>query len=128
MNDFQQDFRLDAGVLHVRLSGKFPNDLPSPGTNYFQPLIDACSSQNCNRALIDARDLDVHLTTLELFQAGKDAAAMSKLGLRVALLAREDMRDRFFEDVVYNSGGITGIFTSMEPARDWLQRQPQQQK
>jgi hypothetical protein len=125
MSEFYQDFQLDHGILHVRLSGTYPRDLLAQGTNAFQPLIDACAAQNCNKALVDARDLSVQFNTVELYQLGKQAAAMSHLGLRVALVAREDMRDRFFDDVVQNSGGKIGIFTSMDAALAWVQTQPQ---
>ena len=58
---------------------------------------------------------------MELFNVGENATFLTRLGLHVALLARQDMLDRFFENVVYNRGGIIGIFTDMKAARDWLE-------
>jgi len=109
-------------VLHVRLSGKFPNERLGKRENLFQPLVDACSTHNCKKALVDARDLQVDFGTIALFRAGNDAAFMSRIGLRVALLARKDMLDLFFDHVVSNRGGNVGIFTDMKRALDWLQR------
>jgi hypothetical protein len=123
MEGYNEDFRLEGDVLHVRLSGKFPNELLRKGENLFQPLVDACSTHNCKKALIDARDLQVDFGTVALFQAGTDAAFLTRLGLRIALLAREDMVEPFFQDVVSNRGGDVGVFTDMDTARDWLHRQ-----
>jgi hypothetical protein len=119
---YNEDFRVEDGVLHVRLSGKFPNKLLNKGQNLFQPLIDACLAHNLKKALIDARDLHVDFGTAALFQAGEDAAFLARIGLRIALVAREDMRDPFFDNVVVNRGGNAGVFTDMDSARDWLQR------
>jgi hypothetical protein len=122
MDAYKEDFRFEDGVLYVHLSGKFPNELLGRGKNLFQPLIDACSTHHCKKALVDARDLQVDFDTMALFQAGEDAAYLSRIGLRIALLAREDMLDIFFADVVANRLGHVGIFTDMAAARDWLQR------
>jgi hypothetical protein len=100
MTGYKEDFRFEDGVLHVRLSGKFPNERLGRGENLFQPLIDACSTHNCKKALIDARDSQVDFDTVALFQAGEDAAFLTRVGLRIALLAREDMLDPFFDNVV----------------------------
>ena len=122
MSEYNEDFRFEDGVLHIRLSGKFPNERLGKRENLFQPLVDACSTHNCKKALVDARDLQVDFGTIALFRAGNDAAFMSRIGLRVALLAREEMLDPFFDHVVSNRGGNVGIFTDMKRALDWLQR------
>ena len=122
MNEYNEDFRLEDGILHVRLSGKLPNKLFGTGENVFQPLINACSTYNCKKALIDARDLRADFNVAALFQAGEDVALATHGGLRIALLAREDMRDPFFDDVVYLKGGDVGVFTDMNTAIAWLQR------
>ena len=122
MDGYNEDFRFEDDVLRVHLSGKFPNELLDKGGNVFQPLIDACSARNCTKALVDARELQVAMGTMALFQAGNDAAFMNHLGLRVAFVIREDMRDKFFESVVLNRGGQVGIFTDTDAARDWLKK------
>jgi hypothetical protein len=121
MNDYGEDFRVLNGVMNVRLSGEFPHDLLGKYKNIFQPLIDACSDHGCKKALIDARDLQVDFNTIDLYQIGGDAAHLTHIGLRVALLAREDMIDRFFDSVARNLGGRIGVFTDMSAANDWLQ-------
>jgi len=122
MKVYNEDFRFKDGVLHVRLSGKFPNKRLGRGENLFQPLIDACSTHNCKKALIDARDLQVDFGTMVMFQAGEDAAFLTRFGLRIAIMARKDMLDPFFDNVAYNRGGQIGIFTNMDTARDWLHK------
>ena len=121
MNEYVEEFQVVNDVLHVRLSGRFPNEILRKGLNAFQPLIDACSEHGCRKALVDARDLQIDFDTMELFNIGEDATFLTRLGLRVALLAREDMLDRFFENVVYNRGGVVGIFTDVDSANDWLE-------
>ena len=120
MKKYIERFEFENGETYVHLSGKFPNKLLRDKKNVFQPLIDACISHQCNKALIDATDLDVGLNTMELFKAGEDAAHMSRLNLRVAIVAREDMFDQFFEDVAVNRGGDIEVFTDMDAAREWL--------
>jgi hypothetical protein len=122
MSEYKEIFQVENGVLHVQLSGKFPNELLQKEENLFQPLIDACSGQNCERALIDARELQVDFGTMALLRAGEDAALLNHIGLRVAILVREDMVDPFFDDVVTNRGGELGIFTDIETARGWIKQ------
>jgi hypothetical protein len=120
MNGYHQRFQIKEGVLHVRLSGEFPDELLQKLENLFQPLIDACSEYHCKKVLIDARNLNVDFDTLTLFRSGKDAATLADIGLRVALLARKDMLDPFFDDVASNRSGHVCIFTHMGSALDWL--------
>jgi hypothetical protein len=122
VTEYKQDFRFEDGVLEVRLSGKFPDELLRQGKNLFQPLVDACLSYQCRKALIDARHLEVNFGTMAMFQAGKDAGSMGRAGIRIALLARDDMIDSFFEDVAANRGGDIAVFTDMDAARTWLER------
>ncbi|MGW8247374.1 MAG: hypothetical protein ACWGOV_04615 [Acidiferrobacterales bacterium] len=122
MSDYNQEFQHKDGVLLVKLSGTFPNELLRSEGNLFQPLIDECQAHNYKLALIDARNLQVHFSTISIFRAGEDAAVLSTFGLRVAIVAREDMIDSFFEDVAFNRGGNVGVFTDMDTARIWLQK------
>lgn len=121
MDEYNVEFHLQGSMMYVRLSGRFPNELLGEKKNAFQPLVDACSAQGCTKALLDARDLRVDFSTMELLAIGTDAASLRKLGLRVAFLAREDMIDPFFDDVAFNRGGIIGVFTDMNAATDWLE-------
>lgn len=123
MNGYNEDFQFEGGVLYIRLSGKFPNELLGKGENLFQPLVNACSTHSCEKALIDARDLQVDFSTTAMFQAGVDAASVTRSGLRIAIVAREDMIDPFFDDVVFNRGGHVSIFTDIGTAQDWLRRE-----
>jgi len=123
MNKYTEDFRLEDGVLYVSVSGEFPKERLHKGENLFKPLADACETYGCDKALIDARGLQVNMGTLGLLQAGEDVAAMTRSGLHVAILSREDMIDRFFEDVALNRGGVVRVFTELESAREWLKRQ-----
>jgi hypothetical protein len=120
MKEYRQAFRVEDDILYVRLSGEFPKDLLKRHENLFQPLIEACLSQKCEKSLIDARELEIDFNTVAMFQAGVDASFLSRIGLRVALVAREDMIDPFFDDVAKNRGAVIGVFTDMISARNWL--------
>jgi len=122
MERYHQSFRVEKGVLHVRLSGEFPDELLHDLENLFRPLMDACARYDCKKALIDVRDLQVHFDTFALFRSGKDAAFLGSLGIRVALLAREDMLDPFFDNVAHNRSNQVSVFTDIDPALEWLQK------
>jgi hypothetical protein len=117
---YTRDFRVDANVLHVTLAGTYPKERLEKRTNIFDPLIEACRDGNCGGAVIDARELEVELDTLELFRAGMDAASLNEHGFYVAFVAREDMIDAFFRDVLNNRGALAGIFTDMDSAIYWI--------
>jgi hypothetical protein len=123
MKDYVEDFQFRDGVLHVRLSGKFPQELLRRQENLFSPLVDACLQYRCKKALIDARDLQTDLDTMALFRAGQDAPFLTSSGLRVALLARNDQQDSFFDNVAFNRGSLMGIFTDQGAALEWLQKE-----
>ncbi|MBN1433417.1 hypothetical protein JW921_01575 [Candidatus Fermentibacterales bacterium] len=124
MKGYEEGFRLEDGVLHVRLSGEYPMERLRGEQNVFQPVIDSCSSNDCRKVLVDARNLETDFDTMELFRAGADVASLARNGIRVALLAREEMLDPFFEDVAVNRGGNVAIFTDDAEALAWL-RGPQ---
>jgi hypothetical protein len=60
------------------------------------------------------RDLQVDFDTMALLRAGEDAAFLTHAGFCIALVARWDMRDSFFDNVVFNRGGNVGMFTEMD--------------
>lgn len=120
MNKYHEEFRIEDGILHVGLSGEFPAERLHESANLFKPLAEACAANACSRALIDARAVSINLRTLDLYRAGEDIANLTRLGLRVALIAREDMLDPFFEDVAVNRGGRVAVFTDPEEAAAWV--------
>ena len=117
---FTQEFHAEQDVMHVRVAGTFPKAILESKGNIFQPLIEACEQANCRIALIDLRELQVDINTLEVFRAGVDAALASRLGLRLAFVAREETLDPFFENVVTNRGARVEVFTEMEDAMRWV--------
>jgi hypothetical protein len=122
VGEYGEEFRIHNGVLHVRLSGAFPNEVLLGKANVFQPLMDQCAAHDCTRAVIDVRDLHAEFGTMGLFRAGEDAVELTRRGLRIALVARADMIDSFFENVVVNRGGRLRIFKNMASARRWVER------
>jgi hypothetical protein len=122
MNNYNLEFQFIENILFIKLSGTFKNDILKDGQNVFQPLIDECKKNQCTKVIIDASSLQADLGVTELFRAGEDAAKLSRYGLRVAFLARNETIDSFFNNVIYNRGGETGVFTNRNAALSWLQK------
>ena len=120
MENYLEEFAVAGGVLHVRLSGTFPNERVAMKKNLFEPLIEACRKENCRMAIVDARALQVDFNTAALFRVGVDAAALNDFRLHVALVARADMLSSFFDDVTYNRAAPVHVFTDPKEARDWI--------
>ena len=120
MEPYQQEFRVERRVVHARLTGKYPNERLAIKENLFKPLIEKCKQENCSEAIVDARELQVNFDTFALFRAGVDAAALNSFGLRVALVAREDMLSSFFDDVTHNRAAQVRVFTDPESAQAWI--------
>ena len=120
IDSYTQEFRVEDNVMHVRLSGTFPNSRLALKENLFQPLIEACRKDNCPTAIVDARELQVDFDTTALFRAGVDAASLNRFGLCVALVARTDMIDPFFDDVAHNRGARVKVFTDVDSAKTWV--------
>ena len=86
------------------------------------PLIKLCEESRCKKAVIDSRDLEVDLDTMEIFRAGVDASDLSRYGLRVALVARHEMFSSFFDDVIHNRAAPVHVFSDLDAAGAWLGR------
>ena len=123
MTAYDTTFSVEDGLMVVRLAGEFPMEMLAGKQSLFEPLATACVAQGCRRALVDARELQVNLGTLGLLRAGDDAALLQGMDVRVALVARADMIDPFFETVVYNRGGNVRVFQDESEARAWLAEQ-----
>lgn len=122
MNTYKENIKFEDGILKVHLSGEFPKEILGKQINLFQPLIDAASKHNCMKALIDIRELQIQLGTMDLFKAAEDALVLTNSGIRLSLLAREDSIDVFFENVSVNRGSQVGVFKETKAALEWLQK------
>src|SRR5687768_1186011 len=120
MSPYTEEFRVEDGIVLVRLSGTYPNDRLASSDNLFQPLIDECRTNHHRWVIVDARELQVNFSTAALFRAGVDAASLRRFDLCVALLARKDMVSPFFDDVIRNRCALVEVFTDMESARRWI--------
>jgi len=122
MNQYTREIHAQDGVVHLRLKGRYPNEHLRQEQNVFTALIDACEQNHCQKAVIDARDLEVDFNTLEYFRAGVDASELHRYGLRLALVAREEMISSFFDDVIHNRGVAVRVFTDLESASTWVRK------
>jgi hypothetical protein len=119
-DQFRQEFRVKEGVMHLRLAGRLPNEVLHGELNVFTPLINLCEESQCQQVVIDSRDLEVDLDTLEIFRAGVDASDLTRHGLRIALVARQEMMSSFFDDVIHNRAAPVRVFTDPDAAATWL--------
>ncbi len=117
---YERDFRVEGNLLRVTLAGTYPKERLEGRANVFDPLIEVCRDDRCRGAVIDARELDVELDTLEQFRAGMDAASLNQYGFYVAFVARQEMLSGFFRDVLRNRGALAAIFTDMDSAMNWI--------
>jgi hypothetical protein len=118
---YEEKFSVDGDVLVVVLKGPFPKkQIFGSAENVFTQLGNACSQHGLCKVLLDARELEVRMETMDLFRSGSDLAGIAEPGFRAALVARPELIDRFFEDVAANRGACVRVFTDAEEARAWL--------
>jgi hypothetical protein len=120
MDTYSREFSVEGHLMHVRISGSFPKERLKGRRNLFESLIEACQRNDCRAAIVDSRDLTTDFDTMDVFRAGVDAAALNQMDLYMAFVAREDMINPFFVDVMINRGARTRVFTDLESARSWI--------
>ena len=117
---YKQDYHVEDGTLFLNLSGEFPKRLLKTLHNVFSPLAEALATYNCNRILIDARNLAVEMNILELMKSGEDLATGLPPGTYIAMVTTSQQYNRFFEDVAVNRGALMQVFTDVAKAKEWL--------
>ncbi len=118
---YEENFSVDGDVLVVVLKGAFPKkEIFGSGENVFTQLGNACSQHCLCKVLVDARELEISMETMDLFRSGSDLAGIAEPGFRAAMVTRPELIDRFFEDVAANRGACVCVFTDVGEARAWL--------
>lgn len=77
-------------------------------------------SHNVWRVLVDLMSVPTPVGTFEKYQLGTEFARRADRRLTVAVLARTELVDHFFETVARNRGGAVAVFTEESAALHWL--------
>lgn len=87
-------------------------------------IVDACKKRNCQRVLIDDRNVVYTATASSIYSLAKHYSEMDvpRFILRAAVLADQAYRsdNKFFENVMQNRGINLRIFYELEAAEKWL--------
>lgn len=124
MPPFTLHFDLDADLVTVTITGTVDHaSILQLATNIFSLAI----QENCSRILMDCRQANFKLSTLEIYHLPQQIAQLVKqLGRSInefkrALLILEQQTDAaFIETVSQNQFQLLKAFTDMQAAKEWL--------
>ena len=104
------------GYLKVEIGGGF--SLPEAKEIAFKIMAES-NSHGIKKWLIDARDLTGEFSIMDRYAYGK---YLGNFDVKVAIIASVSMilPDKFFENVVTNSGGSIIVTTDPNEAAQWL--------
>ena len=113
-------FWVEDGLLRVKASGTDENLVEVQ--RYSTALILACIDANCDKMLIDERDLVYTLDTLDTYLLAEYFAKNVPRVVRAAIVCHPQyFRDgAFWETAAVNRGFRFRVFTSIEKAEKWL--------
>jgi hypothetical protein len=103
------------GYLVLKASGQWDSDSIPQG----EALRAVAQERDHTRVFIDARELSQPTKEMDRFFVG-ELAAQHWQGLKVAVLARPEILDRFAENTVVNRGAYFAVFSDEDAALEWL--------
>jgi hypothetical protein len=109
--------------IYVRMSGDWQADVPIEG--HPDAMARACSQANCQRLLVDVRELTGNMDTLVIFHRGeKIAKVFAFSSIQIAIVGTKERVHMlsFFENVIVNRGAVLRVFTDIDEATEWLAR------
>jgi hypothetical protein len=117
MDEFEITVSKADGFLRVALRG--------PGTRAnmlgtLQRVIAETKSQNIWRVLLDMTQGQSLVGALDKFELGVQLAGTADRRMVLAVVARPEAVDHFFETVARNRGGAVRVFTDPAAALQWL--------
>jgi hypothetical protein len=83
-------------------------------------IAEQCRAAQCWRVLLDLTSMIGSIPQLDRFLLGTRAARIWGQRLRVAILARPQEINHFFENVATNNGANVRVFADREAAQAWL--------
>jgi hypothetical protein len=117
MNEFKSVITEDDGYLRMTLSG------PATRSSLLGALAQAIGetkSRRIWRVLCDVTAVPPPMGTSEKYQAGAELARLADRRMIVAIVARPELVDHFFETVARNRGASVRVFTHETNALQWL--------
>jgi hypothetical protein len=107
----------DGHYLRVTLSGPaMRGDL----LRLLERVFTETKSHDIWRVLVDLTSLATPVGTFEKYQLGTEFARGADRRLTMAVVARSELVDHFFETVARNRGGAVAVFTEEAAALHWL--------
>jgi len=85
-------------------------------------MLQALDRYKCLKVLLDIRELNVTISTLDRYAVGEYFANLthSPAKIKTAILAQDGLIDGFVEIVAKNRGALFEVFTNKQAAIDWL--------
>jgi hypothetical protein len=119
MDNFAVQHEPEEGIIRVHLQGRIDDRMLSMATS---KLMEEMSHCNCNRFLMDHREVKLSMSIVDLFYLPMVA---SKIGVprssRIAVVYSTQEDDyRFIENVGRNRGFNVRVFTDVDEGIKWL--------
>jgi hypothetical protein len=117
MNEFKSVITEDQGFLRLTLTG------PATRGILLRALAQAIAetqSRRIWRVICDATEVTTPVSTSEKYEIGAELARAADRRMILAVVARADLIDYFFETVARNRGASVRVFTHEATARQWL--------
>lgn len=119
MGTMDSEISIQPGYLMVRRPPNYEVSISDEPTE-LKRISAACKAADCRKVLILGSNTEVRLSTLDVYDLGKEIA---KLGLKIAVVEHHDASNddvEFLETVAINRGGSLSFFSNEQDARDWL--------
>jgi hypothetical protein len=117
MDQFAITVTKDGGFLRVTIRG------PATRTNLLgavERIIVETKLEDIWRVLVDATGAPATLGAFDKYQIGVEFARVADRRMTMAVVARAEIVDHFFETVARNRGGPVRVFTDETAALHWL--------
>src|ERR1700679_350228 len=117
MNEFNSVITEEHGFLRLTLTG------PATRGILLRALAQAIAetqSRHIWRVLCDATEVPTPVSTSEKYEIGAEVARAADRRMILAVVARAELIDYFFETVARNRGASVRVFTHEATARQWL--------
>ena len=116
-------FREADGYLLVQVEGEWTPEAVQQG---IEEVAQAAEERGHDRVLLDIRNMSGPKTDLHRFLAGEHAAKAwgHPLRLKVAAVYKEELIDKFTENVAVNRGANIIVLSDIDEAIEWLTRDP----
>ena len=108
-------FELYPSYLRAKLSGEFPDR-----TDVFETIRDEAQARERPRIIVDLLEIDIPVSNLDRFWAGKTLADVFQYPFKIAALVRQDQINYAAENAAVNRGARLLVTADEDEALRWL--------